>query len=46
MSYCWPTEGSESYSEYWDGNLNWYEKEIISEIFMLEDFIKELRRPI
>lgn len=46
ISYCWPTEGSESYSGYWDSDLNWNEKEITSEIFMLDDFIEEVKRTI
>ena len=44
MSYCWPTEGSELYSGYWDRNMNWHEGDIISENFMIDGFINEITK--
>ena len=44
MSYCWPTEGSELYSGYWDRNLNWHEGNVTSENFMISDFISKIAK--
>ena len=42
MSYCWTVGGLNRTQGYWDFDLNWYAKEVTSQAFMVEDFIKEI----
>lgn len=43
MSYCWPIAGSELYPGYWDRDLKWYKKPVTSDIFIIEDFIEQIK---
>ena len=45
ISYCFPMGPvSDNCQGYWDSNLNWNEKIVNPQYFMIEDFIEELRK--
>jgi len=43
ISYCFPLSAPDCCPGYWDENLEWHEEKINAEVFMIIDFLKNLK---
>ena len=45
MSYCFTIDCCDDCAGYWDKDLNWHEDKVNPQQYIIEDFIKSLKRP-